>query len=214
MSAPDRLTIVRSADRPRSHGGTSAPEAAIFDATEQLLAEIPLHDLSVAQIIAAAGVSRATFYFYFSSKFAVLSGLLARTSDAIFEVVQPFVQREESVAPEEALRQSLSATVGLWATHRPALQAIHEHWNATDGLRALWISVVERFTEATVSELERQREAGLTRFSGDLRALAAGLVWSTESCLYVAGLGVEPNLPDEQGVLPTLLAMWTSVLYG
>lgn len=214
MSSPDRLSLARSADRPRAHGGTSAPEAAIFDATERLLVEVPLHDLSVAQIISAAGISRATFYFYFSSKFAVLTGLLARTSDEIFEVIQPFVQRHEPAAPEQALRDGLTGMVELWVRHRPALRALHEHWNATEELRALWISGMQRFTEAIVTEVERQREAGLSPFRGDLRAVVAGLVWSTENCLYVAALGVDPNLPDERSALPTLLAMWRSVLYA
>jgi AcrR family transcriptional regulator len=86
------LDASRGADRPRAHGGASETERAIFEATERLLADVPLHDLSVAQIISAAGVSRATFYFYFSSKFAVVTGLLAQVMDEVFEVVQPFIQ--------------------------------------------------------------------------------------------------------------------------
>jgi AcrR family transcriptional regulator len=207
------LTAVRAGDRPRGHEGTTETEAAIFDATERLLAEGPLHDVSVAQIISAAGISRATFYFYFSSKFAVLGGLLARVSDEIFEVVQPFVHRRESVHPEQALRQSLTAAVALWQRHRPALRAIHEHWNATDQLRGLWISVIERFTWAVGAELERQKQAGLARHSIDSHMIAATLVWSTVQCLYVAGTGVEPNLPDEQTALSALITLWGSSLY-
>src|ERR1700716_1861472 len=88
------LQAAREADRPRGHAGASETEIAIFEATEKLLAEMPLHELSVAQIIRAAGVSRATFYFYFSPKHAVVIGLLARVIDALYEVVQPFVQRQ------------------------------------------------------------------------------------------------------------------------
>jgi AcrR family transcriptional regulator len=187
---------------------------AIFDATERLLAEVPLSELSVAQIIAAAGISRATFYFYFSSKFAVLGGLLARVSDEIFDVVQPFVERQDSVAPEQALRDSLSEAVALWERHRPALRAIHEHWHATDQLRELWINVIRRFTAAIAAELERQRQEGLARHTIDSQAVAATLLWSTVQCLYVAGLGLDPSIPDEQAALPPLTAVWRSALYG
>ena len=187
---------------------------AIFNATERLLAAAPLNDLSVAQIISSAGISRATFYFYFSSKFAVLGGLLARVSDELFEVIQPFVQRQDSVPPEQALRESLTATAALWQRHRPALRAIHEHWNATDQLRALWISVIARFTEATVAELDRQQSSGLINLDGNSRLISAALLWSTVQCLYVAGLGVDPNLPDEQAALPALVTLWRSTLYG
>ncbi len=208
------MSAVRSGDRPRPHEGTTDTEAAIFDATERLLADESLHDLSVAQIISAAGISRATFYFYFSSKFAVLGGLLARVSDEIFEVIQPFVQRQESVPPEQALRESLTAAVALWERHRPALRAIHEHWNTTDQLRDLWISVIARFTRAVGAELERQRQAGLARHSIDSQKIAATLIWSTVQCLYVSGMRVEPSLPDEQAALAALISLWHSSLYG
>jgi AcrR family transcriptional regulator len=208
------LSAVRSGDRPRSHEGTTDTEVAIFDATERLLAEEPLHDLSVAQIIAAAGISRATFYFYFSSKFAVVGGLLARVSDEIFQVIQPFVQREESVHPEEALRESLSAATALWQRHRPALRAIHEHWNATDQLRDLWISVIGRFADAVAVELEREKQAGLARHTIDSPTIASTLIWSTVQCLYVSGMSVDPHLPDEQGALGPLITLWRSALYG
>lgn len=207
------LTATRAADRPRAHEGTSETELAIFEATERLLAEGPLTELSVAQIISAAGISRATFYFYFSSKFAVLAGLLARVNDEIFEVVQPFVQRQDSAHPEEALRESLAAAVELWQRHRPALQAMHEHWNATDQLRELWITGTARFAEATAAELERQRQAGLAHYSGDSALLSSALIWSTEQCLYMSGMGVDPNLPDEQTALDALVTLWHSAVY-
>ncbi|HET9720003.1 MAG TPA: TetR/AcrR family transcriptional regulator [Solirubrobacteraceae bacterium] len=208
------LTAARAGDRPRGHEGTSDTELAIFEATEQLLAEGSLNDLSVAQIISAAGISRATFYFYFSSKFAVLGGLLARVSDEIFQVVQPFVQREESVHPEQALRDSLAEAVALWQRHRPALRAIHEHWNATDQLRVLWISVIERFTDAVATELDRQKQEGQARHLIDSRTIAATLLWSTIQCLYVAGMGVDSSIPDETAALPALITVWRSALYG
>jgi AcrR family transcriptional regulator len=214
MSEPDRLAATRGSDRPRAHGGTSDTEIAIFDATERLLAEIPLHDLSVAQIIAAAGISRATFYFYFSSKFAVVSGLLARVMQEIFTVVSPFTMRDDGIPPETALEQSLSAAIALWASHRPALRAVHEHWNTTDELRTLWLGVVDRFTEAIAVELERERSSGLTTVGADSRQIAASLLWSTQSVLYAAGLGIDPNLPDEQSALAPLMALWGGALYS
>jgi TetR/AcrR family transcriptional regulator, ethionamide resistance regulator len=214
MSEADPLAATRSGDRPRSHGGTSDTEIAIFDATEQLLGEMPLHDLSVAQIITAAGISRATFYFYFSSKFAVVSGLLARVMEEIFTVVQPFTAREEGVPPEEALEKSLSAAIVLWASHRPALRAVHEHWNTTDELRTLWLDVVGRFTNAIASEIDRERTEGLAGGQADSRQIAAACLWGTECVLYVAGLGVDPLFPDEESALAALMAIWTGALYG
>jgi AcrR family transcriptional regulator len=208
------LAATRAGDRPRAHGGTSEVELAVFVATERLLADVPLHDLSVADIIAEAGISRATFYFYFSSKYAVVSGLLARVMGEIYEVVQQFVQRPADVEPQAALRNSLQAAIALWASHRPALRAIHEHWNATDELRSLWTSVVEQFTLAVAAELDRERKARLAPPGSDSKALAAALLWGTERCLYVAGLGVDARLPTETETLEPLMAIWTGAMYG
>jgi len=214
MTEPNPLSTARRTDRPRPHRGTSDTEIAIFAAAERLLANEPLHDLSVAQIITEAGISRATFYFYFSSKFAVVVGLLAQVMEEIFEVVQPFVSRADDVAPEAALKESLEAAIVLWGGHRPALRAIHEHWNTTDELRDLWIGVVQRFTEALGAEIKREQTAGLARPGADSRAIAATLLWGTERCLYVAGLGVDPNFRTEAETLAPLMAVWTGTLYG
>ena len=214
MSDQERLVATRSGDRPRAHAGTSETELAIFEATERLLAEIPLHELSVARIIGAAGISRATFYFYFSSKFAVVSGLLARVMEEIFEVVQPFVQRQGGMSPAEAVRHSLEGAIALWKSHRPAMRAIHEHWNTTPELRSMWISVVERFTDAVAAELDRERTAGIAPAGAGSRQIASALLWGTERCLYVAGLGVDPDLPDEEQTLEALVALWVGSLYG
>lgn len=214
MTEPDPLSATRAGDRPRAHGGTSETEIAIFEATERLLGEVPLHELSVAQIINAAGISRATFYFYFSSKFAVVSGLLARVTDQVFEMITPFTQRSEKVPPEDALRQSLSAAVHLWANHSPALRAVHEHWNTTEELRSLWVSIMERFTEAVGAEIDREREAGLAKPGVGSRQLAATLLWSTECCLYVAATGADHQLPNAESVLAPLEMIWRCALYN
>jgi AcrR family transcriptional regulator len=208
------LEAARGTDRPRAHGGTSETELAIFEATERLLAEVPLHDLSVAQIISAAGVSRATFYFYFSSKFAVVTGLLAQVMEEMFEVVQPFVQREDGAAPEPALRESLEASTALWASHRAALRAVSEHWHAFDELRVLWLGVVQRFTLAVAAEIDRERAVGLAPPGPDSRQVAAALIWGTERCLYVAGLGADENVHTEAELVDPLMALWMGALYG
>lgn len=214
MNEPTPLAATRRADRPRAHIGTSDAEQAIFAATEQLLSGTSLQDISVAAIIEAAGISRATFYFYFSSKFAVLTGLLATVMDEMFGVVSPFVQRDDDVRPEAALRRSLEAAIALWQRHRPALRAIHEHWNSTDELRSLWTRVVDRFTAAIATEIDRERAVGLVPEGTDSLALAAALLWGTESVLYVAGLGISDTLVDEGHALEPLIAMWAGALYA
>ena len=214
MADSDPLTTARSTDRPRQHTGASDTEQAVFAATERLISEMALHDLTVAQIIQAADISRATFYFYFSSKFAVLSGLLTGVMDEMFEVAQPFLNRQRDVTPEDALRQSIMAASRTWTHHRPAMRAIHEHWNTTPELRALWLGVVNRFTDAVAAQIDRERDDGVAPAGLPSRRLAATLLWSTERCFYVAGTGLDPDMPSEEEMIEPLMAVWTGTLYG
>ncbi len=200
--------------RPRPRDGRSVAEAAIFDATEKLLAEYSLRDLSVAQIIAEAGLSRATFYFYFGSKFSVAASLLGRITDETFELVQPYVSGDRTAPPDELLARSLKAAVDIWERHRPTLRATMEHWSTNEEIGRQWIAGVELFTTAAAEQIERHRKAGLAPGGPDARRLAAALVWGTQHCLYAAGLGVDGDLPDEQDAFEPLMTVWTRAIYG
>jgi AcrR family transcriptional regulator len=213
-STTSALESSRQHDRPRSHHGTTDAETTIFAATERLLSEVPLHDISVADIINEAQISRATFYFYFSSKYAVVTGLLARVMEEIYELVRPFVEREQDETAEEALRRSLETTLKVWADHRAALRATHEHWHAVPELRERWLAVVERFTDAVAAQIDRERAAGTAPPGPDSRQLAAALLWSTDRCLYVAAVGGDPNLPSEREIMEPLISLWLGALYG
>ena len=118
---------------------------SIFAATARLLARQSFAEISVAQILTEAKVSRATFYFYFASKFSVLSGLLERAMDDIFETVQPFLARSGEDSPTVALQRSIRAVTQAWHRHRPVLQAANHHWNSEPELRDLWLAIAERF---------------------------------------------------------------------
>jgi AcrR family transcriptional regulator len=199
---------------PRRHDGTSVAETAIFEATEKLLAEYSLRDLSVAQIISEAGLSRATFYFYFGSKFSVAASLLARITDETYELVQPYLVSDGPAAPRETLARSLRAAVEIWERHRPTLRATMEHWSTNEEIGRQWIEGVELFTDAVAAQIERHRKAGLAPEGPGARRLAAALVWGSQHCLYAAGLGVDGDLDGEQQAFEPLMTMWTRAIYG
>jgi AcrR family transcriptional regulator len=211
---PQAPRSTRARNRPRRPEGTSAPETAIFAATEKLLAERSLQELSVAQIITEAGLSRATFYFYFGSKFSVAASLLGRITDEIFEFVQPYVNRDPSEDPREALGRSLEAAIESWERHRLTLRATSQHWSTNDEIGRQWVAGIELFTEAVAGQIDRDRAAGLAPDGPAARQLAAALLWGTQHCLYAAGLGVDDDLAGERNTLEPLTAIWTRAIYG
>lgn len=193
---------------------TASAAESISTATARLLTQQPFNDISVAQILAEAKVSRATFYFYFASKFSVLSALLERAMNDIFETVQPFLARPPKESPTTALQRSIRAVTQAWHRHRAVLQAANHHWHSEPELRDLWLAIAERFIAAGAVEIERERDAGLVTSPVPSRTLAATLFWGTERVLYIAGLGVEPGLADEEASVDALVTMWRGTLYA
>ena len=199
--------------RPRQHTGSSDAEVTILHATEALLAEVPVAKLSVAQIIERAGVSRATFYFYFGSKYAVITALLKSVMDEMYQQIQPFVEPGPDMTDQDAIRASLEGGARVWAEHRYVLRATSEHWVDVPELRELWTGMLHRFTDAVALGIDRGREAGEMPPGADGRSLAATLLWGTERAFHVAGLGLDDDLPDEDAVAETLIAIWLGALY-
>ncbi|HEY1974844.1 MAG TPA: TetR/AcrR family transcriptional regulator [Pseudonocardia sp.] len=207
---------VRAADVRRRLAAASETESAIFDATERLLATVALHDLNVAQVIEAAGISRATFYRYFTSKDAVVSGLLARAMDEVFVAIANFFSTEEPqrAAAPTALEAALSDAWNVFARHIPVMRAVSENWHRVPELKALWLSIVDRFVAAIAGQIDRERDAGLAPAGINSAQLAAMLVWSTERFMYIAS-GPEPGpLHSVEGTLPAVIVLWRQAIYG
>lgn len=82
--APD--ADIRRERAERTHGRA---ERAILAATEQLLVQRPLNELSVADIIDAAAISRTSFYVYFASKTSVIAECLRQVMAEVMVAVDP-----------------------------------------------------------------------------------------------------------------------------
>ena len=138
-------------DRP-SRGEVQRLRRAILDATERLLVDHRFDELTVADILRAAKVSRASFYFYFPSKHAVLAELVRAVVDQALEVAQPWLETDNS--PRATLRQGTLAGARLWRAHAPVLQAIVENWRSDPALTKLWSGMMARFTTAATQRIE------------------------------------------------------------
>lgn len=196
------------------HTGSELRER-VLDALRQLLSERTFDTLSVADIIATASVSRASFYFYFPSKQAALAELVRRAVGAGHEAAQPWVQAQGS--PPETLRAGIDAGARLWLDNAAVLRAIVESWASDPQLRELWLAQMATFTEAAVVRIETDRRAdpaAAARLDGvDVHALAASLTWTGERLYYLAACGVPP-FHDRAVLVDTLTHLWVSALYG
>lgn len=211
-TSSDHGRVAGTAGRPRQHEGTSAPELAILDATERMLAAESLPDIRVHRILEEAGVSRASFYFYFKSKEAVVAALLTRVMDEHFSAVHTWLAPGDD--PRAALRESLRAGADVWRRHRPVLNAVAERWYGIPELQDLWRTAMERLIVALARGIDQQRSAGLATPGRDSRELAAALVWGGERVYYVASLGAEAALNSENTAAEILHDIWVAAIYG
>lgn len=182
-------------------------------ATEQLLKERALHQLSVADIIDAAGVSRTSFYAYFPSKTAVIAACLRQVMDQVMVAVRPF-HTQAGGDTEAAIELSLRQWVAVCTTHGALLRTVSEEWPHDEVLRALWFEMLETVTAGTAKVIRGARAGGQAPAGADARALAACLMWGYERVLHVALVGGAPGLPDPDAIVEPLAQMMVGGLYG
>jgi AcrR family transcriptional regulator len=212
--AGGRITRRRgaAAQRRGARGGeTRDVAAAILDAAERLLGQRGLAELTVADVLEAAGVSRGSFYFYFDSKEAVVAALLERIVDEIHAASLPWLDRGDT-PPEQALREAIEGSLALWRRHAPVLRSTVETWQAVPEIRELWGEVLDRFTTAAAAQIEKDRAAGVAVPGPPADALAGALVAMNERCFYFAVVAGAPE--SDERLVGALMWVWLTSVYG
>ncbi|MFZ2512707.1 MAG: TetR/AcrR family transcriptional regulator [Gordonia sp. (in: high G+C Gram-positive bacteria)] len=179
--------------RPRDFDGSSSAEQTVFAATEDLLGTVTLQDLTVAQIIGAAGVSRANFYHYFANKYDVVVALLGRVLEDSYSAAGPWT---ESPGRDRArqLGVSLDNTLSMWSEHGAVICAVLEHMHTKPAVAAAWQQVFNQFVDSLAEQITFMRSEDAAPAGPEAATLAAMLVGGTERAFYVAARGLDPNL--------------------
>jgi TetR/AcrR family transcriptional regulator, ethionamide resistance regulator len=187
---------------------------SILDATERLLADRRFDELPVSDILAAASVSRGSFYFYFEGKHAVLAELVRQAVSEGRAAARPWLAHAGDQHPGPAIREGTIAGAALWKDKAGILRAIVENWRSDEELAQLWTGLMRTFTDAAVDRVEQDRRDGIAPTThADLAAVASALTWLNERVFYLAAIGVAP-FDDERCVVDVLTEIWTASFYG
>jgi AcrR family transcriptional regulator len=198
---------------PRKRGRRPRTYAAVLAGTSRLLESVPLSELSVAQILEAAGVGRTSFYEHFSSKEDVVVKLMRSVSLEVADEIEPMFDRGER-SPDEAMAEGIENLMRVGSRYAPLLVAASEEWPGVAELREIWFAMLADATARLGATIERDRAAGIAPPGADSEALAASLMWSAERAFHVAMTGEHAVLVDPETLVEPLVAVFVGAIYG
>ncbi|SUE28839.1 TetR family transcriptional regulator [Nocardia farcinica] len=199
--------------RPRAHDGGAAAELAVFAATEELLHDTSLHDLTVAQIIQQAKLSRANFYHYFASKFDVVVAMVSRLLADTYTAEGPW-NSELGRSRQRALDENLQRTIGMWSAHGPLICAVVENMHSHPALGAAWNVMLQRFVSAIAEQVEHERAAGRAPAGAPAETVATVLVCGYERSFYVGQRGLDPRIPNPAAAVAAITELTLAGIFG
>lgn len=183
-------------------------ERQILDAAEALLRERPYRDLTVDDVMAAAGQSRTAFYRHFKDRQDLVIRLLSDLAAELFETASSWLSGSGDPLVEG--REATARLVGAWAQHGPLLRAIGEAASHDDEVERVYCGLVQGFIDATIERLRRDVAAGRAVVS-DIQETGIALCWMTERYLTIT-FG-RPGAGDPANATEVLHAIWMRAVY-
>lgn len=208
-----RISDATDTNTPPRRGRRPKTEAAVLAATAELLRTVSLADLTVAQIVAASGTSRSSFYEHFGSKDAVVLALAESvTAGAAGDMARLLAPSGRPV--EDVFRAGFAAWLDAAATNHQIWLAATEGWPRAPELRELWLGVGRAVGEQIAVVIERDRATGLAPGGADAQALGATLAWATERAFHVALFGGHGTLTGIDAIIEPLVQLYVGTIYG
>jgi len=188
----------------------AAVEAALLEATEELLAEgASFADLGVERIATQAGITRTAFYFYFADKRELLMALTADINELLLEQANLWWSGEGE--PAVRLERALTNVARLFGEHAVLLKALGEVAAYDEQVAEHWQRLIGQFLEATEEQIRQEQAAGLATCSNP-SSTAFALTWMTEGTLSQQIL--QQGLAADQELIDALVEIWVRSVYG
>jgi AcrR family transcriptional regulator len=201
--------IRRRRGRPKAgEAGPGETRAALLAAAEAVFAERGYRSASVDAVVAAAGLSKGTFYWHFKSKDDLLFALLEERLD---RPLREWMEKLESAPADADMAPEASRWfIDLLQRERTVLLLEQEYWALAardDKLRARYARRQERLRSALAKTLEaRSKQLGAPQFDTPAEEVA------TAYLALANGLALE-RLIDADAVPDHLLGETTSLVY-
>jgi AcrR family transcriptional regulator len=190
------------------------PGALILRAAGDLLVTRGLDELTVTEIIAAAGISRPTFYGYFESKHAVVAELARDLiEDNTHREWMHWLASSEASTVDE-MRRRWHDTIVRWQENSPILRAAAQGWRSHNTAFRGWEAAFDKYTASVEDHINRARAEGQALPGGDAHGLAASLVWMSENAMFLSVTRDDATFNDPDKLAAALTEVWHRSIYG
>ncbi|MEU4563197.1 helix-turn-helix domain-containing protein [Actinoplanes sp. NPDC023936] len=140
-------------------------EAAILHVAKRMFAERSYEAVTIDDLACGAGISRTSFYFYFPTKPAVLTALMAQVSD---DFAASHVWFDSAGPSPELLREQLLTSATLWRENAGLLSCSATAAASSEPLRALLWQTKARYDQRAATKIRRDQADGTA--TGDIAA--------------------------------------------
>nr|WP_220296664.1 TetR/AcrR family transcriptional regulator [Streptomyces sp. MBT84] len=164
----------------------------MLDTCEALLAQKGYDAMTVGDIAQGAGITRGALYFYYGSKQEVVTALVARTVEHLWERSRATAEADE---PRRAIAAAMQRTVELWNEHGLVMRTAIDLSLPVPEIGELWNHTADLFIAAITAVLER---AGIQAGAApdQAPAMARALCWMIERTFYHASQESREKLQD------------------
>lgn len=185
---------------------------AILLTAEALLGERAFDEISIEDLARGAGISRPTFYFYFSSKDEVLLALLDRVITEVEHRVGA-LPRDFATDPAGAWTRSIGMFVEVFVAHRGVATAAIGARARNEAVRALWSKSMQSWADFSSDVIQSEQDRGAAPQGVDARDLAVSLNLMNERVITAVLNQESPAIP-ESSALDVLSTIWIRSIYG
>jgi len=211
-TADPGLAFRRAYDPPQIYGSRTQRRADIHDrlraAVESLVEGGESYaNLSVERIASTAGISRATFYVYFSDKVALLEAMAAAFTDGLIEAASGWWSLPGSLSKED-LSAAIGAIFDAYLPHKEIMAAVAEVGAHDPDIGGVLAGLVDRAVAGLAGHISAGQEEGWVARGLDPLRTAEWLCWMAERGMY------QLARPAGRGTAARLQAALTDILWN
>jgi TetR/AcrR family transcriptional regulator, ethionamide resistance regulator len=146
---------------------------------QQLRSGETFADINVASVVAAAGISRSTFYAYFVDKSTLLRTWYAEFTQVILDAARSWWSLDGTATIQD-VRVALERIMDAYRAHPELMAATHEAIGIDHGVREAVDDAMRRYIDGLRAHIETGQAAGFIDPSLPAAETAYWLQWMAE----------------------------------